>query len=97
MAGETATAKYFMRFEAGRMDAMVARQRTRQNRKAMRVSMDERLASVESQIGEVLLPAMALNRLLVRKQLVTREELVQIADEFSAHDKSEAGHANSSE
>ena len=90
MAGETATAKYFMRFESGRMDAMVARLRTRHIKKAQRVSMDERLAVVERQIGEVLLLAMALNRLLVRKQLVTRAELVQIAEEFSAQDQSEA-------
>ncbi len=83
MAGELLRARYLMSREAHRMQGMIDRQRTRQRNKANRVSLDERLVEVEDAVGKVLLPAMALNRLLVRKGIVTRAELSAIADQLA--------------
>lgn len=83
MAGELLRARYLTSREAHRMRAMIARQRARQTNKANRVALDEHLIEVEGEIGQVLLPAMALNRLLVRKGIVTRAELSAIADQLA--------------
>lgn len=87
MAGELVTAKYFMSSEAHRMRGMIARQRARQRNKANRVTLDEQLIAVEDEIGQVLLPAMALNRLVVRKGIVTRAELAAIANQLAKNEQ----------
>jgi hypothetical protein len=86
MAGELLRARYLMSRESHRMQGMIDRQRTRQRNKANRVTLDERLIEVEDAVGTVLLPAMALNRLLVRQGIVTRAELSAIADQLAKNE-----------
>ena len=89
--GALGTVRYFIRQESRRIDEMFRRHRRRIERKLRRVgtdnnAFDERLDDVEGDLGSLLLLAMTINRLLVRKQILTTGEIVAEARKIDLAD-----------
>jgi len=85
------TARYFLRTEDRRIDNLLLRRRRRMDRKTRRIGSDqqalvERLDEMEADLGQVLLVAMSVNRLLVRKGTLHPNEIGQVARELDLAD-----------
>lgn len=89
--GGLCTARYFMRQEQQRIDALLDRSRRRRKRKQQRITKDHRLDDAEDDLGQMLLLAMAVNRLLVRKQALQPAEIARVARELDLADGVEDG------
>lgn len=94
--GGLGTALYFMREEDKRIRAMLGRHRRRIERKARRMASDQeglhlRLDDVESDLGRTLLLAMAVNRTVVVKGVLSSSEITQAARQLDLSDGVEDG------
>jgi len=97
--GAMMTAHYFMQKERKRIDALLRRQRSRLARKARRVARDEQALSqqvdeVEADLGRTLLLAFSVNRLLVRKKIVSPQDVMRIARDVDRRDGQADGRAD---
>jgi len=77
--GGLGTALYFMKKEGDRIAAQSARRRQLQLRKARRNDPADRLRRVEADLGKILLRALAVNRLLIAKRVISPQEIVRLA------------------
>lgn len=90
--GGLGTARYFMHREGERIAAARRRQRERAAKNARRHERDaqrefvERIDDAEGDLGRALLLAMTVNRLLVRKGVLTVGEIAAVADEIDLSD-----------
>jgi len=85
-----------MRQEDKRIKEMLGRHRRRVERKARRMASDQaayrsRLDDAESDLGRTLLLAMAVNRTLVAKGVLSTREITQVAQQLDLSDGVEDG------
>lgn len=90
-AGALSTALYFMQKEDERLADQRRRNRRRLAKKARRAARQEdaireELDETEADLGRMLLLAVAVNRILVDKQVVTPSEIADVARQFDLAD-----------
>ena len=79
-----ANARNFMRKEDERIKRAHERHRRRVARKVQRIAregrfLDERVGNAEDYLGQSLLLAMAVNRLLQKKRILSKKRIAQVA------------------
>jgi len=89
-------ARHCMRQEDKRIKAMLRRHRQRIERKARRMASDQtalrsQLDDAESDLGQTLLLAMAVNRTLVAKGVLAASEITRVARQLDLSDGVEDG------
>jgi hypothetical protein len=94
--GGLGTALYFTRQEDKRIKEMLGRHRRRIERKARRTASDQaayrsRLDDAESDLGRMLLLAVAVNRTLLANGILSSDELAQVARRLDLSDGVEDG------